>query len=487
MKSSRIVRLIEILPKKKKEKFLLFAQSPYFNQHKKTIDLLKLILSQIDKKNNKGLEKEVVFKKLFPTSAFEEQQLHNLMSSLKKLYNKFMAVQYMEEQEYQEQLFLLEAANKQNLGDFLKNRGKQLDKILEKTPSQDTGYLYAKYRMNKLIGFYIAEYEDRTDSKLLQEMLDNFNYFYVAEMLENCCHLRANMIAFNSQFNFRFLNDLLAYLDENWDDYKEIPSIELYHTILMSLMDGETTIHYNKLKDILENKTDKLSAKEGHDLYRFSYNYCIQRINAGISEYIYELFELYKTGLDTGLILQNGILSEWDYKNIATLGCNLKEFEWTKNFIESYNIKLHPSRQENAYKFNMANLFYNSKNYDKTLELLINVEFPDVKYNLNTNFLILRTLYAMNNTEFCLHRIEAFRIYVMRSRKMTTDQKRGYTNLLRFAKKLVLLRPQANTYSEKSFSEKLKALKQKLVNAKNVINKFWLLEELEKLESGIVV
>ena len=88
----------------------------------------------------------------------------------------------------------------------------------------------------------------------------------------------------------------------------------------------------------------------------------------------------------------------------------------------------------------------------------------------------------MNNTEFCLHRIEAFRIYVMRSRKMTTDQKRGYTNLLRFAKKLVLLRPQANTYSEESFSEKLKALKQKLVNAKNVINKFWLLEELEKLE-----
>ena len=63
MKSSRLVRLIEILPRKKREKFLLFAQSPYFNQHKKTVDLLKLILSQIDKKNNKGLEKEVVLLK----------------------------------------------------------------------------------------------------------------------------------------------------------------------------------------------------------------------------------------------------------------------------------------------------------------------------------------------------------------------------------------------------------------------------------------
>ena len=52
MKSSRLVRLIEHLPKKKREKFLLFVKSPYFNQHEKTIELLELILSQVDKKSN---------------------------------------------------------------------------------------------------------------------------------------------------------------------------------------------------------------------------------------------------------------------------------------------------------------------------------------------------------------------------------------------------------------------------------------------------
>ncbi len=487
MQTSRLFRLIEDLSKKKREKFLLFVRSPYFNQHEKTTELLEIILANIGKKNTKKLEKEAVFKKLFPKDKFDEQQIHNLMSYLKKLYNKFTAIQCLEEQEYEEQLFLLEAATKNNQADFLKNRSKQLQKQLKKNSNTDSSFLYANYRMYKILGYYITEYEDRADSEVLQKMMDNFNYYFIAEMLENCCHLRANMIMLNSSYHFHFLDELLQYLEKNWSVYRQIPSIELYYTILMSLIHEENDQHYDDLKYILDNKTHLLSTKEGHDSYRFAYNYCIRKINSGDSAYQEELFNLYNTGLETGLIFQNGVLSEWDYKNIATLGCSFKKFEWTKDFIETYNSKLMPNRQENAYKFNMANLYYNQKEYNKTLELLLDVDFPDVKYNLTTNFLILRTFYAMNNTESSLSRIEAFRIYVMRNKRMTTDQKRGYTNLLRFAKKLVLLRPQAQTYSEKEFGEKIKALKQKTIDADNVINKFWILEELEKLESGVTV
>ena len=486
MQASRLVRFIEQLSKKKREKFLLFVQSPYFNQHAKTTELLQIIMANLKKKRAKALEKEAVFKQLFPNETYNEQQLHNIMSSLKKLFNRFVAVQCLEDQDFHEQLFLLEAAAKQNQADLLKNRGNQLKKTLDRTVHKDSSYLYARYRMNKILGFFVAEYEDRTGSNILQRMIDNFNNFFIAETLENCCHLRANMIMFNSQFDFQFLDKLLIYLEENWDIYEKIPTIELYYTILKSLMNENEPKHYEHLKEILNQKTDLLSSKEGYDLYRFAYNYCIQRINLGHRDYLVELFDLYKKGLEIGLIFNNGILSEWDYKNITTLGCNLKEFEWTKNFIEEFNVKLTPSRQENAYKFNMANLYHNQKQFDKTLELLIDVEFPDLTYQLNTNFLILRTLYAMNNTESCLSRVESFRIYIMRNKKMTTDQKRGYTNFLRFAKKLVLLRHQYYTYSEKTFSEKRQALKQKIDATENVINKFWLIEELDKIESSVL-
>ena len=172
-----------------------------------------------------------------------------------------------------------------------------------------------------------------------------------------------------------------------------------------------------------------------------------------------------------------GMLSEWNYKNITALGCSLKEYEWTENFIQEYKDMLPSHRRENAYNYNLAHLYYNKKQYNEALSVLLLVQFTDVKYHLNTSFLLLRTYFALKDTEALLSLIDTFRIYVIRNRKITTDQKRGYTNFLRFAKKLVLIRHQAPAYSRQTVEEKLVDLAKKVESTSNVINKYWLLEE----------
>lgn len=477
MNQSRLVRYISELSNKNRERFLLFAESPYFNQHKKTTQLLKEILKYADKPDSPKLEKTHIYKRLFPNEAYDEQQLHNIMSYLKKLYHRFIAINHLEVQTFQEQLFTLEAAYKSHQFDLLKNRSKQMDRALEKHPYQNSQYYFTKYRMNYLLGYYHAEYEDRSDSVNLQRMIDNLDKYYIAEKLENCCHITANMMMMNTHFDIQFLDELLTYLQKNWEEYKDEPSIELYYTILMSLKEENEPLHYHHLKEILDKRVDLLTPKEGYDLYRFAYNYCIMRINKGHSDYQNELFQLYKKGLKNGLLFKNGLLSEWDFKNITTLGSRLKEFEWTEQFIQEHKDNLPAHRRENAYNYNLANLYYSKKMYNDALSALLLVQFTDVKYHLNTTFLLLRTYYALKDTEALLSLIETFRIYVMRNRKMTTDQKRGYTNFLRFAKKLVLLKHQSAAYSHKTLSEKLESLRGKIDDTENVINRFWLLEE----------
>jgi hypothetical protein len=107
------------------------------------------------------------------------------------------------------------------------------------------------------------------------------------------------------------------------------------------------------------------------------------------------------------------------------------------------------------------------------------VQFTDVKYHLNTTFLQLRTYYAMRDTEALLSLIETFRIYVIRNRKMTTEEKRGYNNFLRFAKKLALLKHNSTTFSKKALKEKLGDLLKKIESTENVINRYWLVEECQ--------
>lgn len=269
----------------------------------------------------------------------------------------------------------------------------------------------------------------------------------------------------------------MAYFQKNIQHYEKDASVILYYTIYMSLTDSNDSQYYDAMKTMLANKMHQFSTDERHDLYSFASNYCILQIHLGQSQYQRELFQLYQQGLTTELLLNNNIISEWNYKNIATLGCSLKEFDWTEQFIQNYRDALPPNRRENAYNFNLANLYYNQKKYNEALTALMQVQFTDVKHHLNTNMLLLRTYFALRDTEALLSLIETFRIYIIRNRKLTTAEKKGFTNFLRFSKNLVLLKHHASTFSRKTLEEKLQALRQKIDTTQNVINKYWLLEE----------
>ncbi|WP_421949217.1 hypothetical protein [Phaeodactylibacter xiamenensis] len=476
MYQSRLVQHIRELPAKKQERFRQFVNSPYFNQHDRTTALLEFILKKLDGRPS-GLSKERAYKALFPGEDFNEQQLYNVMSYLNKLYYRFMAAEYTEKQRYLESIFTLEEAFDNHQFDIMTNRGKQLMKKLKKDPVHNSEYFQASYRLNHALGYYSGTYFDRAETNTFQSMLDELDKYYILEKLRNCCHLTANSLILNTSYNFRMLNELLEHLRTNWPDFEGEYSIVMYHTALMSMLEEDNPDHYQRMKRMLAENMKSFSETEGRDLYSFSYNYCIRMINAGHRDYQVELFQLYKQGLKQDLLLDKGLISEWDYKNIATLGARLKEFTWTENFLQEYQEKLPAHRKENAYNYNLGNLYYNKGLYEEALSALLLVQFTDVKYHLSTTFLLLRTYYALQDTEALLSLIETFRIYVIRNRKMTVEQKRGYTNFLRFAKKLVLIKHSASTYSRKDFEKEIDELRDKIETSENVINKYWLLEE----------
>lgn len=476
MQQSRLIKYILDLPPKQRERFQLFVQSPYFNQHEPTIKLLEIVLCSF--KNPKiSLEKEQVFSRLFPRKTYDEQQLHNVMSYLKKLYHRFLAIEKIESQPIEEQLLTLEAANENNQFDLLKNRSKQLEKTLKKEKYKNSQYHFISYKLHNLMGYYEVGFVDRSKSERFQLMLDHLDSYYIAEKLRQSYYLTGNMMLMNTKYEFRFLNELLAYIEKNWDFFSKNLTIALYYSGLNLLRDQNNPEHYLRLKKILADDVEALSPSERNDLYEFAQNYCVTQINLGQSSYKRELFQIYKHGLNTGNSLRNGILNEFLYKNITTIGCNLKEFDWTEKFIHGFKDRLIEEVRENAYNYNLANLYYNRKSYNEALSSLLLVNFSDVNYHLGTTFLLLRTYYALRDTEALLSLIETSRIYVMRNKKMTTIQKRGYSNFLRFARKLVLLKHHSGTYSKKGLKEKLDHLAEKIQNTENVINRFWLLEE----------
>lgn len=477
MEQSKLVQYISNLDRKDQDKFVQFVESPYFNQHRPTLLLLRLILKEIYRKKPR-LTKKQVFARLFPNKTYREQPLYDVMSNLKKLLHRFLAQQQFESRPLQEELHTIQWAYEHNQFDLFTNRGKQLDKQLEKIPYRNENFFYLNYQYRQMLGYYGGEYVDRSKSEELQSMMDHLDNFYILEKLRNSCHLTAHNILMNTQYDFSILDPVLKYIEaEQSGRFADEPAIQLYYTILMTLRNDENPAYYQVLKEMLAERYDSLSPVEQQDLYSFSYNYCIRKINQGHTDYQIELFNLYKQGLRSGILLNNGIIGEWNYKNITTLGCSLKEFAWTESFINTYKDHLPAHQRENAYSYNLANLYYNKEMYDEAISALLHVQFTDIKYHLNTTYLLLRTYYAKNDIEALLSLVDTFRVYILRNKKMTTEQKKGYTNFLRFTKRLALLKQSMSTYSKEEYQQKMKKLADKIRETKNVINQKWLLRE----------
>jgi len=473
MQDSKLIKNISDLPAKSRQRFKIYVNSPYFNQHENTIALLDYIYKHLDT-NPKKLSRELVFKKLYPKEEYSEQLLFNTMSSLKKLLHGFLAQQRYEEQDFKEDLFLLEATYYNNQFDLLKNRAKQLERKISNHPYQDAEHYYTQFRYLNIMAYYKNQHEDRNEANLLQQLNDKLDRYFMLEKLRHCCQLTAHEILSNSQFDYGFLDELTNYYLTHKERFAEDVSIHLYYTILMSLREDDNPIYYQELKLLLQEQIHRFSPTEQRDLYSYANNYCVRQINKGQQDFQKELFELYQEGLSNELIFTNGLLNEWNYKNITVLGCILQEFEWTEFFLENYKERLPEKPRENSYNYNMAHLNYSKQRYNEALDHLLLVRFSDVTYHLNYNNLLLATYYALGDTEALMSLIDTFRIYIIRNRKMTNVRKKQYTNFLRFAKKITILKQQPRTYGGPSKEEKFAQLYLQIKQSANIVNRYWL-------------
>jgi hypothetical protein len=480
MKQSKLFIYLESLSSREKEKFRQFVNSPYLNQHQKTRELMEIAFQQSEP-GALQLTPTKIFKILHPEVPFSEQKLHNYLSSLKKLFLRFLALEAFDRQPFLEDLLVLEEANRRKLFDLFNNRAKQLEKDLEASPVRDEPFHQAAFRLNVQLGYHSGNFGRRAKTNpTLQKMMDHLDQAYLIEKLRHACHLTAHSILLNVQYDMAFLPHILEVLKNNPEKYSAEPSIAAYYTILGTLGQENDESHYLHLKRLLAERFDELSHTAQIDLYRFANNYCIRKLNSGNNAYLEELFDLYKQGLEKGLLLDNGFISEWDYKNIATLGCSLKSFEWTENFLEAFREKLPENCRENAYAFNLANLFYHKKMYGKVRTTLLKVQFTDVKYHLNTAFLLLRTYFEERDTEALFNLLDTLRIYILRNRQITTEEKKGYNNFLTFARKLINYRLEDGLYQSKlAAPEKIKILRAKIENTPNITHKNWLLEQCQ--------
>lgn len=471
MHNSKLFHILKTLSIKELKGFEKYLDSPFFNSNE-TIKLLFSIVERCHPEYNQAqLEREHLFKKLYPKENFDDKKIRYALSDLTKLLEDYLLLLEFKKETILNKHFLLKSYSERNIEKYFLQTLEETTEWQQRSPYRNTDFYYHQYLLEENAYLFTSKKQNRAIDSSLQNMVDNLDLFYIAKSLRYYCEIlnRKNILLVD--YDLRFLGEIINHLNNRVFDH--VPVIIIYYKILQTLINSQDEQHYHDLISLLEKHELHFPKAEIHDMYAFALNYCIKKINSGNIEYMKVLLELYKKLLENGLLFEGERLPQWYYKNIATLAVRLEDFEWAKKFIYDYKSKLASAHQENDFTFALATLNFSMKEYRKTLSLLINVEYTDVFYHLDSKSLLLRTYFELQDWEPMLSLITTFKMYLKRNKLISSNYGQTYLNFINVVNKLAQHKMGKNI--------DLEELRNGIESTKQIANIVWLQKKVAEL------
>ena len=463
MINSKVYNLFRILDRSELRKCTQFLKSPI---HNKRNDVIKLFNYFKNTPKDK-IDFRSAFGMCYPTEQYVESKLRHTMTYLCNLIKEFMALESWKKDTHRLELSFAKAlyekgANERSIKALLK-----LKKSIKSGPIKSSNRLF--FEVNRFYNQLVISDSRKADFELELTIRELHNSFY-SDILEQACNVRSVETIKSGAFNIPLLNPVLTALEREMNLPATIEIWLLAYRLASRLIEDDSFEKFVFLFDLNHNS---FVHREQRQLTLIGINYCIYRANLGEKGFIHSAFKLYKKGLEKDYLLDSGRMTKFTYRNIINHGLALKEYDWVENFMLKYQSYIDKKDRENTYRYNRARVLFAKGQYSKTLELLRDVDFLDIGYNLDARRMMLRIYYAKNETDVLISLLDSFYIYILRNERKYRHAK-SYKPLLKFTSKLLSAPYKTNQW-------RANLLKQ-IESTDIFIDKGWLVEEVAKLD-----
>jgi len=466
MQKSRLIELFKSLNKVEVKKLRKWVRSPFFNQREDVI----LLFDYLDKNKpfvkKERLHREYVFSKIFPSEKYDEKKIGYAQSFLLAEIKRFITYQEFSENEMRPQIYLTRNLRKRGLNRHFESEWKIANELLQKQPKRNSEYHYQNFHLqNELYEF--TNSKSRKHPKGLQEASNELTNYFISRKLRLGCDQLSHQNLISIDYQQDFFHKVLEFVEEQ--KTSDSLAVKIYHQVYLTLSESENQTHYQELRDNLRKHHSQFTKSELRDLYVFALNYCIKQHNAGNGDFKKELLNLYQEGLDLEVFITNGYVSRFTYKNIVSIGINLKEFQWVEQFIYDYKNRIKEPWRESTFTFNLATLYYQKPDYKKAMVLLQQADFKDIFLQLNARKMLLKMYYELEEFDALESLLDSFTRYLTRHRDLGYHKKL-HLDLLKVVRKLV----QTSRYDKAA----RKSLKTEIEGMEGLIEKEWILEQV---------
>jgi len=474
MIESKIYHFVASLSPVQINRLSRYLESPYFNRSDKLLAIYYRIEQHIRQGVKSELNKKEIWDQIYPNTAYKDDKFRKHCSELLDLGEAFLAQQVYDEVSLYQANFLLQAVHNLQMDRLYNSSQSKAELLLNRQSDRNPAYYYYRYEIEKNL-YKLNNLEASRANKAsfgkinLDQIVNNLDYFYIAEKLKHYCNLLTWNLVFALDTKLLFIEEIIAIARK--EEFKEIPPIAIYLKIYETFVYPKEIKFYYELKDLIDKYLNLFPKDEAKEIVEAAINYNIRNANIDIS-FQHELLSIYKKGIETEVLIVKNEISPWTFKNIITQGVRLKEFAWTESFIKDYAPRLNSNYRENSVLYNTALIHYHKKEFDKVIPLLQKVAYEEIFYGLDSKTILISTYFELNEDYALASLLESFKNFLNRDKNLNQTKKIGYSNLVKFTKKLL------DSSQDKVVN--LVKLKQEVVES-NSYGKDWLLKKIDEL------
>lgn len=469
MQKSNLINILRSFDKKELRDFKKWLQSPLHNQREDLLRLLDYLTTDNVLSDEKAIEKAIVYKKIYPREAFDDAKMRQVMFFFNAAIEKFLVYTHFAEDEVRQQAILAAIYNDRNLVKPFKKTIQDYATIKQKRQqTPDTDFLFDYMLQKELFDF--TNKHERSQNTNLPEVLSALDTYYFVNKLRFACATEYYNRVFKTTYRAEMIDEIIQICEK--DDFEVAPLLSLYLLVYKITKYPQEEEYFTFLRKRLDDEHSTLAPSDAREMYLWAINYCAAKINAGKADYNRDMFNLYKTGIEVGFLIEDGIITPFTFKNVISRGILLKELDWVEQFIEKYQYYLDPDLRKGIVDFNMAMLFYTKKDYRKAQRLLISLEIDDLLINLNARFLLIKIYVEQAELDLLEPQLDSMRAYLNR-KELIGYHKNTYKNVISMIKKMLKIRG-----NDRVAKEKLKA---EVQETSPLVDKEWFIRQIDDL------
>ncbi len=468
MIKSKLFVLLETLSKDELDKFGDFLRSPFFNKSAPLVKLFSVYRKYYPEFNNKNFTKEKVFAAAFPGKNFKEALLRNYNSDLLKLGEDFLIQLNLNRSEITPKRHLLSELNMRNIHSLFESSYKSALKKLENSESRDTSYHYDRYFIKQekdLYNSFMKNFSpgDKKDSE------ESFINFFLSVLMEMYAYIINQRDVLKVKYDFILFDELVKLVESK--SGMLAPVVLMHFNRLMLHHTGQEK-YYLLLKEQADKHGSLTETVNHFDTYICLINYVRKYKDTEKTETIRELFELRKIIIEKNILVGENYISHNVFHNQVKSGLKLKEFEYVRNFIESYKGRLLESVRHNTYHYSLATYYYETGNNRDALKhlLLITGSSFDI---LEIKNLAARIYWQENDFDLISSSLASYKQYIAKNRKLDKDKAKNHSGFIAMMEKLFRYK-----YDGKKID--LGELKKEALNSA-IVYKKWVVDSIDAI------